>query len=318
MSTFEADHENRSLVLVRTPFQAWLVMRVLKEEGVGCYDVIYFTQNNSEEDRHYFSLLEASAKKSLYLFVPPGRLDIFSHILFRYHSRYWSLDRGYRKVFLSSINAPVPNAIASAQSSAQMISYDDGAANIFSEGDFYKEKRGLRAKFYRLILGAQNLSELKKRIFRHYTIYDGYENVVEKNRLVLLKNSKSETSNTDEIKSYFIGAPFREVLTSDQIRQLTTYMESVEIDAYVRHPREKQPLNLAAPFLEKRGKVAEQAILDDARGRKIILFGFLSSVMFNMASCVHKRIVFVPKGASRHIALIELAEKSGCEVVRLP
>ena len=50
MSTFETDHENRSLVLVRTPFQAWLVMRVLKEEGVGCYDVIYFTQNNSEEE----------------------------------------------------------------------------------------------------------------------------------------------------------------------------------------------------------------------------------------------------------------------------
>ena len=99
--------------------------------------------------------------------------------------------------------------------------------------------------------------------------------------------------------------------------RLESYVRQLGVDVYVRHPREHEPLGLAAPFLDKRGRIAEEAILDDADGRSIVLVGFLSSVMFNLASCAKTRVVLVPPGAASHNKLIELARKVGCEIVSI-
>jgi len=52
--------ESRSLVIVRTPLQAWLVKKVLVEESVDKYDLLYFTRNDSVRSILFFYLEIAS------------------------------------------------------------------------------------------------------------------------------------------------------------------------------------------------------------------------------------------------------------------
>ena len=76
---FAREHKNeqgqgtnaKALVLCRTPFQAIMVMAIIKEENIDAYDLVYFTQNDAEEDVFYFNLLSRQAEVAQYIYITP-------------------------------------------------------------------------------------------------------------------------------------------------------------------------------------------------------------------------------------------------------
>lgn len=302
-----------ALLLVRTPFQAWLAQKVLEKECIKSFDIVYFTQNNSEEDRYYFEQLSSISDNSEYIFVTPQRFDILSHIIFRLKARKWYSLKKYNHVIYASINALVPNSLISKHNSSELITFDDGAANVVNSGIFHDEDNNIRVAIYRTLLRSRPLKEIKKRIVRHYTLYPNNANIVEREKLVFLESwENNQKISSIKTKTYFIGSPFEEVMNPNQVIRMKGYVKSLDIDAYVTHPRENNALDIGVPILSKSGRIAEDAIISDAGDRPIRLVGWFSTVMLNLGAVCESRIVLLPKDSPKTPELFELSKKAGC------
>ncbi len=304
----------KALVVIRTPFQAWLAQKVLEKEEVENFDIVYFTQNNAEEDQYYYSQLSHQSNKSDYIFVRSQRFDIFSHFIFRLKAHKWYKQGNYDLVMYASINALVPNSLISKHKHAKLITFDDGAANVFINGIFNSEAEAFRNKFYRIIMRSKSLEVVKDRISRHYTTYPSKDNIVESKRLYYL-DGWGYKSISSQVKTYFIGAPFEEIMNTEQIIRLENHVKQLKIDCYVAHPRERTTLNIGVKLLEKNGRIAEDAIIADAKGKNIRLVGWLSTVMLNLESVCEDSVVLLPKESNQVQELTKLSRDFGCRVI---
>ncbi len=221
---------------------------------------------------------------------------------------------------LASIDAFIPNAIAFNQS-GELVTFDDGTGNFNKSSIYYIDYFGWRAKIYRYIFGTANLSKVKKRIARHYTLYPNFKNIVESARLRSLpKWPIKDINSLDKFdyqspKIYFIGEPFGEDLTPEHIRTLESYLRTIDIHFYVRHPREQHILNIGVPDLDKHGLIAEDAIQRHAQSHPIHLVGWFSTVLFNMAAIAQRRTMLLFKSDPNTEHMATLAHQAGCEIV---
>jgi N-acetyllactosaminide alpha-2,3-sialyltransferase len=310
--------EKSALLLIRTPLQAWIAKRVLKAESVRSYDLVYFTHNDSYEDLHYFKELANEANRTQYCYAPVKRYDIFNHLDFYSQTASWRQQRKFHIVCLASIDSPVINALAAFHATSECVTFDDGLANIMLSGAYYRDAVSLRLRLYKRFFGATDLSSIKSRIIRHYTIYPGFQNIVEKSHLRYLDgfcHEQNQPSSLSVFKTYFIGQPFEEALCPDQIVSLKVYLRGLDIDYYVRHPREQSILNIGVPVLDKHGLIAEDAILRHAQGHPIHLVGWFSTALFNMAAIAQRRTMLLIKSDPNSEHMATLARQAGCEIV---
>jgi len=312
-----------NLLIVRTPFQAWFCLQLIDHLGIINYDLLYITHNNSEEDRSYFSRLSSSAKISEYVYLPPARFDLFTHIKLRLRVRSWFCDCDYKNVYVASINSLVINALICRFSFSNLYTFDDGAANLVKGGPYYADPDTNRMKLYRSLFKGLAVEKIRARIARHYSLYEGFCNIVDESRITYLDGWRSEHQRAPDItvprectKRYFIGAPFEEVMSRQEIEKMIDLMLAVGIDGYIKHPREKKELPIGGIILDKGGRIAEEVILEASAGCTVELYGFLSSVMINLQGVSEKRVVFLP-GHHRLTGIGELARESGCQEVYL-
>lgn len=309
-----------ALLIVRTPLQAWIASQALAAERIEKYDLLYFTQNDSSEDRYYFGELKKNSLVAEYFYAPIRRFSIIGHLNFRWQARHWFRDKAYDVIMLASIDAFIPSAIASRQS-GELVTFDDGTGNFNRLSIYHVDNLSWRGKWYQYLFGASNLNLTKKRINRHYTIYPDFENIVERDRLRILNKptalyiKSSHTSHNQKLKTYFIGGPFEEDMTRKQIYVLEKHLRTLDIDFYVRHPREKNMLDINAPTLDKQGLIAEDAILRNAQDQPIHVIGWFSTVLFNLAATAQRSTILLFSSNPQTDSMAALARRAGCEIV---
>jgi len=302
-----------ALVIVRTPFQAWLVEKVLEKENIDVFDILYFTQNDSTEDKYYYNKLSSKSRKSDYIFVRPQRFDILSSFMFRVKSRLWYGMSVYDTVICASIDALFISSLVRAYSKSKLITLDDGTANININSCYFLESNSKKVLIYRYLFNALPLKDLKLRIDKHYTLYKGQKNIVNSERLVYLDGWTNNISrDKSKSKVYFLGAPFETVMSKEQIDRFEKYVSELKVDTYVAHPRERKLLEIGAKLLDKKGRIAEEAIIADAQDASITLVGIFSTVMLNIGDICESRIVLLPKDSLQTPELFELSKKAGC------
>ncbi|CAN0586965.1 unnamed protein product [Ectocarpus sp. 12 AP-2014] len=311
-----------NLLIVRTPFQAWICLKLVDQCRLDSYDLMYITHDDSEEDRRYFERLSARASNFDYIYVKPVCFDVFTHIKLRLRVKRWFNRRSYKGIYVGSIDALVINSLICKFSGAKVYTFDDGLANLVKDGSYHVDIGGRRLSMYRWMLGASPVSSIKERIVQHYSIYKGFCNIVDSSKVTYLNGwSKVEglgslAASDMDVKRYFIGAPFDEVMSIDEIKRMIELIRNVKIDGYVMHPREKVALSIGADVVEKKGRIAEEFIIEDSKGFSFELYGHLSSVMINLQDFAERRIVFLPR--EKFIGAIGvLAKEAGCEVVVL-
>jgi N-acetyllactosaminide alpha-2,3-sialyltransferase len=307
-----------ALVMLRTPLQAVLVESILPLEHISDFLLLYYTQNDAAEDRYYFARLARRASRALYCHAPPRRFDVLGYADFLLQARRWLRDHDCDLTLLASIDNYVLNAIASRQHRSELVTFDDGMANFFRSGNYHLDRVNRRGRFYRRLLGGRNLDDLKRTIARHYTLHAGLANIVPADRLRPLAGwAGGGKGSGGELRRFFIGAPFEEVMTPPQIARFERYLRQQNCDHYVRHPRERRVLDIGAPLLDKRGRIAEEAIMEAANGCRLQLVGWFSTVLLNLSSLVEKCTVVLfaeSRGTEEQAAL---ASTVGCDVVLL-
>lgn len=312
-----------ALLLIRTPFQAWLAEKVLAAEGVDEYQIHYFTEHNAPEDQHYFSILKTHAQAASYYYTKSKPFDVLTHVIMAFKARKLRRDCREDLVILGSIDSFVISAAAGFQKQSRLITLDDGTGNYKINGIYHNENLSWRAKLYQYCLGSLPLQTIKSRIERHYTINPQLPNIVSAQRLMPLPRPASIHSisgnGIDEL-TIFLGAPFAEAWSARELAKLRHFLTSIRIDQYVRHPRERAPFVTEIPLLEKHGRIAEDALAELAERNPLHVIGVYSSALFNLSGIVAKRssIHFlnesdVPSKSARQLAT--QAADSGCEII---
>jgi beta-galactosamide-alpha-2,3-sialyltransferase len=307
---------NKSLILLRTPLQAYLVEKILNIEKIQEYDILYITTNNSEEDINYFNKLKNSSKNSKYIFIKKSKFSLIYYIKLYFKAYKW-ISRKADLIFVSSIDLYLFRTILkNRDSGTKIITFDDGIENFKKNGNYNFETEKLKLKIYQIIFNFEFLDYVKKSISYHYTLNDNHVNIIEEKRVKKLKlwpKDHNIKRSNEQIK-FFISEPFHEFMTQNQIKRINLYLKNLDIDYYVKHPREEILINDEIKLLNKNGCIAEEAIINISGNKEIILIGWISSVMLNLAQVVKHRIVFLLQEDENDQLLI-IAKKSGCEII---
>lgn len=309
--------QGKALVLCRTPFQAVLVRNVLSRENIDRYDLIYFTQDNAEEDLNYFEELSATAEDAQYIFIEGQKYDILNHIK-AYLSIKKRLKRTvYDEVFISSIDNLAFRKLAVSNKQSKIISFDDGTGHInLWTRSYNDELNAIRSVIRRTLFSVPSEKEFINIIYRHYSAYRSFENIMPSSiiRYVDLFQDLGGVLKGPAMK-FFIGQPFDETEDMEYILKLKKYVYQNECDFYVLHPRERSALIERIPILAKEGRIAEEAIFKISRGRRIMIFGGFSTVLINISPAAAEKVMILRQNVARDKYYAEIGARAGCQIV---
>lgn len=231
-----------------------MLKRIIELEEIKEYDILYLTQNNSDEDKNYFSELKSGSRTSQYIYVVPKRYDIFNHIKMYFDIQPAMKRKIYKRVVLASFDNLAVRRIAMLNDQADIISFDDGTGNINKKSIYWSNEQNFREKIYSLGIGMSGRQRFISRIRKHYSAYPDFKNVIPSQYVRYLNPfdlNRNIYSNSQGL-TFFIGQPFK--LTSEKIEALVGKIYEYPVDYYVKHPRESRLLVTDIPLLEKKEK----------------------------------------------------------------
>ncbi len=305
------------LILCRTPFQSVIIQRLLHIERVNTYDLVYFTQNNSEEDRYYFGQISTQARFAQYIFIGPHRFDIVNHI-----HLYYSINRRvktahYDSVALSSFDNMAFLKVALRNSNCRIITFDDGTGYINKLSSYVDDTKSRRKAMYKSLARLPTNSEFIKLVDAHYSVYRNHDNIMPKGVIRYVDIFTKLGSENKDVASrrFFIGQPFAEYNDDDYVSKLKAYIRGIKVDFYVMHPRESMPVIDGVPILPKLGRIAEEAIVLASGGGRPMIFGAFSSVLINISADIADKVMILRSNVDVDLYYAELGTKAGCQIV---
>ena len=175
-------------------------------------------------------------------------------------------------------------------------------------------------QIYARLLRLSPPGAVSARSSRHYTLYPQFDNIVPGHLLFPLEafSERSSGAVAGCGPSYFIGQPLQEVFPAAVVLRVREFLRGLEVNYYVRHPREESVLREDIPFLDKEGELAEVAILRSANGRRPRVFGFFSAVLLNLSDEVADRNYLSLPDAPGEQARCDLMAQVGCRVLSVP
>lgn len=302
------------LALCRTPFQARLLREILRPGAV--FDLVYVTCHDSPEDRAYYAPLAEQARRTSYLLVDPLRRSLPAALEIRSKTPGWALRERYGTVLLASIDTPALRRLCRVHPEAEIVTFDDGSESILSDPFLMRRGQPWRDRIYGRLVGGGSVRHFRRQIGRHFTIFGDMQNVVEPGRAVPLDlHWSTEKADAGPHATFFIGQPFSEVYSDQQIDRIRRFAAEQRIDFYVKHPRETEPLVPNVPCLDKSGLLAEDAMFLASGDRRPEVIACFSTVLFTLsakaADKVYLNVPEIPEAALR----VSLARSAGCRPV---
>lgn len=228
----------------------------------------------------------------------------FVHMEFKYPLYFIPIfmhffSRRYSSIYVASIDNIIIHFILSRVLFDCLYTFDDGSANILPNSIYYQaSEQGIISFLYRRILRIRyDISSIKQASKMHYTIYDGYPNIIKDVTTIHLTSSCEERKINNGLmkKEYacnvFIGSVYSELFISgcnaeDYLNRCWRLLMSTGIvNIYFPHPRENSDLNISGIKKANMQYIAEKEIDELLKKyEKIFLYGFLSSCQINLSN----------------------------------
>lgn len=314
--------QSKILFLCRTPLQARVCLQIIKEERIEKFDIVYFTQNNSDSDLSYFSKLKAMAGNACYLYIPQRKPDLINHLVAIWRLRKEANLLNYKKIYLASIDSLVFRYAIKKNQHATLYGFDDGTANITPcDSNYYNIGRYKRANLYGWLLGLPTPRQVICRLERHFSIYPGFKNIITESKVTFIsifnRTNPDALHKNDIYISFFIGQPFHEYLKAPHVTAIRNWLMSQAVDFYVMHPREKIPLLENIPVLDKEGLLAEDVIFKAAKGCRPRIISAYSTVLFNISHQDAEKVYLSVGNDDVERQRLALIRKTGSMVVNI-
>lgn len=280
-----------NLIICTTPLQVLIATRIIAKFPQEHFVSVMLVSNINDKQQNYYDKLKKVSKKS-YIFDLSKYKNKFLYLIFFLYCRYILFFRkNFSKIFLSSIDAVYSQAMLSSQNKdkIKLFTFDEGTANIYKNSMFYKDCQSTQGKLiYKLLGNKYSIEEIKKNISLHYTIYEGFDNIINNTEYVSLFNYDKQNiirgGDKKEI-SIFLGQP---IFDNDflNIKYISKVIEELGIEFYFPHPRETFKID-GVKYIDTNLIFEEyfiNEILPTITSCKYKIYTFFSSGLLNLVS----------------------------------
>ncbi|OFV45934.1 MULTISPECIES: glycosyltransferase family 52 [Oligella] len=315
----------KSLFVCTTPLQSLIAEKIISHEGLDKSDciLIYIALTDNNKNYYYFSKLS----NGMYLgdYIKTNRsLATVTHLRKILKNKKFN-------VYIGSIDDTLVHYVLSFVDCQELVTFDDGTANIFINSTFFTgvERgifRGFILKVVNYILGNRfTLEKVKSKLKKHYTIYPEFQNVVDRTETLQLLDFKKNNRATHGEINIFLGTMYEDVVNKKSNADLLwekvrNFIENSNVEwIYIPHPRDQRKINIES--IEDSLLIAEEQIYSlREKYKQINLYGFASSAQFNLLNIPGITIypVYSNLLSKTLTDVVELlSTKSGCVTIDL-
>ena len=211
-----------NLIIATTPLQAKIANYIQNLYSEEKFLKVYLAPVMNERQEYY--------SRDFDLVFYGGDEMTFDHVLNQ-------CTKEYDKIFYASFDNQLILDIVARSKHKQLMSFDDGYADIYPKGMYAQSLNNMQVGKYGL-----TRDDLINNTEKHYTLYDSDFHVVAKEKLVHLENFFKlavEPVKNGRIAKVLLGQNFSEEDESISVNFITTYAKVLNVDYYVPHPKEK-------------------------------------------------------------------------------
>lgn len=230
-----------------TPLQVLIARNVIALTGNQSYIAIYMSYTDNKKHRHYYELISEESINSAYLILNNNsikeRLLTFRDVRNSYKalglSKY-SIDN----VYLSSIDTMFVQYILSKIKFKNLLTFDDGSANVFENSEYFIQKKQSSAKLaFKKLIGIRfnTIEDVKKEISKHYTIYPNEKNIIDHVEVVNIFEHvpKMSDNKPTKVKKIILGQGLDTFIGEKNYKDILMNMSKfLDIKYFFPHPRE--------------------------------------------------------------------------------
>ena len=210
-----------NLIIATTPLQAKIANYIQNLYSEERFFKVYLTPVMNERQEHY-----------------SRDFDLVFHVADEatYEQALNECAKEYDKIFYASFDNPLILDIVARSKYKQLMSFDDGYADIYPLGMYALPLQPSQ-------VGPLGLTrdDLIERTEKHYTLYSSDYHVVAREKLVYLEHffnlPQAPVSNGKTVK-VLLGQKFSEEDYQISISFISTYAKALAIDLYLPHPKE--------------------------------------------------------------------------------
>lgn len=211
-----------NLIIATTPLQVKIANYIQKLYSEEKFLKVYITPVMNERQEHY-----------------SRDFDLVFHVTDEatYEQALNQCTKEYEKIFYASFDNSLILDIVARSKYKQLMSFDDGYADIYPKGMYAQPLNNMQVGKYSL-----TRDDLINNTEKHYTLYDSDFHVVAKEKLVHLENFFKldiDPVNNGKTAKVLLGQNFSEEDESISVNFITTYAKALNVDYYVPHPKEK-------------------------------------------------------------------------------
>lgn len=282
------------LFICLTNLQLLIAKAIIEKEQLQNVDLLFIGDSSNHKNNYYLQKLTPLCQ----------RVDIFPHAkktsflktmkrsLYarKIVSRY---QRNYDLVLFANFHIPIIHHILSVISFDEIRTFDDGTNNINKQSVMYKEKSVTLSKRYlrRLMGRMYHKSDILQLASKHYTLFPEKSNIIQKTEVIELVNNKlNELTQKGIVKKVLLGIVYADATNTisslnDLLTSVQAFIDEEGIDYYIPHPRDDSH-NFDRVEIINDIRIAEEILLDLIEaGTALNLYGFNSTVQFNLSSC---------------------------------
>ena len=286
-----------NLIIATTPLQAKIANYIQNLYSEEKFLKVYLTPVMNERQEHY-----------------SRDFDLVFHVVDEatYEQAFNECTKEFDKIFYASFDNPLILDIVARSKHKQLMSFDDGYADIYPKGMYALPLNSIQVGKYGL-----TRDDLINNTEKHYTLYDSDFHVVAKEKLEYLEDFFKldiEPVKNGRTAKVLLGQNFSEEDESISVNFITTYAEALNVDYYVPHPKEKFKINnvkyLVTPL------IFEDALVELFKEYEFVeVYHFTSSVSLHLKKTQNVSVkgIAVPYYNDRQNEL----RRQGCEFVHV-
>ncbi|MEG9482364.1 glycosyltransferase family 52 [Mannheimia sp. HC-2023] len=307
-----------NLIICCTPLQVLIAEKIIEmHPNEAFFGVMLSTVKNAKFD-FYQARLRKKCQQFFAMQPHSERIQLLKEILYL-KSTFGG--KQFNRVFLANINELEIQFLLSAIKFNELNTFDDGAANVVPSSIFYKEENiGLNRKLINMFLGNKySLEKLKNLSKTHYTIYQGFPNIIKNTVYVDLIN-KNELSGseleTSKVFNILLGQPIFEREDEKNIALAEKVIKAFDVDLYLPHPREKYKLS-NVEYIDT-NLILEDYIFQEFSHKKCRVYTYFSSAVINILNKspnIEVVALRVEVDNPAYIETYELFEKLGIKII---
>jgi len=310
------EQPNKNLLICLTPLQMLIASKIV-EQNPASYDVLCLSYNENEKYDYYFNKLSLICENS-YRFIVYSENKIYRVFDFARFKFYLSriLKNKYSKIYVASIDNPFFHLLLSVVKKDQVLTFDDGTANIYQESNYYNyQKKSALQKWILNFLGNKYstkrvIDESKK----HFSIYKGYKNIIDNTSYISIISTADLPLSNKKIK-IFLGQPIYDLKGGDAEKVLS-FIKKIGVEYYFPHPREKKRYD-GINYIDSPLIFEDYILKLLTEGYFVELYTVLSTAALNIASLKNVEIIVLhEENLGRNYAkFYELFEAIDCKTL---